>query len=54
MPVSGVNGCPEEGRHGNWRCEHCKNINFGHRDSCNRCKAAKPSLVEARRVAARR
>lgn len=54
MPLSGVNGCPEEGRNGNWRCEHCMNINFGHRGSCNRCKAAKASLVEARRITARR
>ena len=25
------------------RCEHCMNINFGHRRDCNRCKALKPA-----------
>ena len=27
VPRSGVNGCPEEGVNGNWRCANCYNIN---------------------------
>ena len=38
IPRGGVNGCPEEGVNGNWRCMSCFNINFGHRHTCNRCK----------------
>ena len=38
-PQGGINGCPEEGINGNWRCFGCNNINFGHRTTCNRCKA---------------
>ena len=43
VPKGGINGCPEEGINGNWRCGGCFNINFGHRSECNRCKAQKPA-----------
>ncbi len=42
IPKSGVNGCPTEGERGNWRCLSCANINFGHRNACNRCKQPRP------------
>lgn len=35
-------GAPVEGMDGNWKCPQCSNINFGQRDSCNRCQAPKP------------
>ena len=38
IPIGGINGCPEEGKNGNWRCPSCFNINFGHRNQCNRCQ----------------
>ena len=41
IPIGGVNGCPREGEKGNWRCTECSNINFGHRDNCNRCRASR-------------
>ena len=41
IPKGGINGCPEEGINGNWRCASCFNINFGHRTTCNRCKKSR-------------
>jgi len=35
-------GPPVEGEDGNWKCSQCGNINYGHRDKCNRCDANKP------------
>lgn len=39
-------GAPVAGEDGNWKCNECSNVNFGMRDSCNRCKADKPPLSE--------
>lgn len=37
-------GPPKAGIDGNWACpnESCGNINFSHRDKCNRCQIDKP------------
>lgn len=33
---------PRGGEKGNWSCPGCRNVNFSHRDVCNRCHEAKP------------
>ena len=32
-------GAPIPGVDGNWKCSNCGNVNFGFRDTCNRCGA---------------
>jgi uncharacterized OB-fold protein len=39
-------GAPVVGENGNWRCPECTNINFGTRDTCNRCNAPKPEFPD--------
>merc|ERR1712188_205571 len=51
MPSKTPKGAPIEGVDGNWRCPACTNINFGVRDTCNRCKAVKPSTLQTVRTA---
>jgi hypothetical protein len=36
-------GAPVAGEDGNWSCFECKNVNFSHRDRCNRCGVARPA-----------
>jgi len=38
----GPAGGPIAGMDGNWACAHCHNVNFAHRDVCNRCQAPRP------------
>merc|ERR1711934_1206542 len=38
---------PVVGENGNWKCPSCNNVNFGHRDKCNRCQAPKPEGLDA-------
>jgi len=37
-------GPPKAGQDGNWLCpnESCGNVNFSHREKCNRCQSDKP------------
>jgi len=37
---------PVVGDNGNWKCPSCFNVNFGHRDKCNRCQTAKPEGLD--------
>lgn len=36
---------PRAGENGNWSCSKCYNVNFPHRDKCNRC-GAHPKLLK--------
>jgi len=38
----GPGGAPVAGVDGNWSCAHCHNVNFAHREVCNRCGAHRP------------
>jgi len=40
-------GAPIAGVDGNWECLACGNINFGHRETCNRCSAPRPDGDDA-------
>jgi hypothetical protein len=35
-------GAPVAGVDGNWACPTCGNVNFGIRDTCNRCQEPRP------------
>lgn len=33
---------PQAGINGNWSCPKCNNVNFPHRETCNRCSSKRP------------
>jgi len=33
---------PQAGINGNWSCSQCNNVNFPHRETCNRCSNKRP------------
>lgn len=41
-------GPPAIGVDGNWKCLECGNVNFGHRNECNRCHAPRPAPAPTR------
>eukprot|EP00927_Polykrikos_kofoidii_P026585 TRINITY_DN2363_c3_g1_i1.p1 TRINITY_DN2363_c3_g1~~TRINITY_DN2363_c3_g1_i1.p1 ORF type:complete len:867 (-),score=101.28 TRINITY_DN2363_c3_g1_i1:100-2700(-) len=44
--AAGRGKAPVEGENGNWKCQTCRNINFGVREQCNRCYAGRwPEVV---------
>ena len=38
------------GENGNWQCLDCGNVNFAHRNECNRCGQPKPQEVAVRHL----